>query len=121
MNSRVSGQCSYAIKHYQQQLSQSSRYFLFPVVLLLLLLYMNCLPQVERVTYRYMTVSISRGCTRDCWHGCYASGFGLTKLKCTSCCTTPGCNTGNTGWKFRGSCGLTFTLSLLNIVVKMRS
>ncbi|KAL4231164.1 hypothetical protein ACF0H5_008746 [Mactra antiquata] len=52
--------------------------------------------KIERVTYKSVTVSITRGCTKECWHGCYASGFGLTKLKCTSCCLTPGCNVGDT-------------------------
>lgn len=52
--------------------------------------------KVERITYKSVTVSITRSCTQKCWHGCYASGFGLTKLKCTSCCLEPGCNVGDT-------------------------
>ena len=51
--------------------------------------------QVEQVSYRDMTVSISRGCTDSCYHGCYAFGFGLTRVKCTSCCRSAGCNVGS--------------------------
>lgn len=66
--------------------------------------------QVERVTYKSMTVSIARGCTNECWHGCYASGFGLTKLKCTSCCPTSGCNTGNFASQTHPSCWIVLSL-----------
>ncbi|WAR22265.1 hypothetical protein MAR_016605, partial [Mya arenaria] len=60
---------------------------------------------VERTTYNQMTVSISRGCTNECWHGCHPSGFGLTRYKCTSCCLASGCNTGNTATGLSGHQG----------------
>ena len=52
--------------------------------------------QVERTSYREMTVIIARGCADICLYGCYASGFGVTKLTCTTCCQERGCNTSNT-------------------------
>ncbi|XP_077999207.1 uncharacterized protein LOC144452070 [Glandiceps talaboti] len=38
-----------------------------------------------------------RNCAKPekCKHGCKYSGFGLTKMQCTSCCSQDGCNTDN--------------------------
>ena len=52
--------------------------------------------QVERTSYKDRTVTIARGCADICLYGCYASGFGVTKLTCTACCQDRGCNTTNT-------------------------
>ncbi|XP_045215394.1 uncharacterized protein LOC123565599 [Mercenaria mercenaria] len=70
---------------------------------------------VERVTYKSVTVSIKRSCTQECWHGCYASGFGLTKLKCTSCCLEPGCNVGDVACRTVAGIYLTFAIFLILI------
>ncbi|KAH3706595.1 uncharacterized protein LOC127858281 [Dreissena polymorpha] len=51
--------------------------------------------KVERVTYKDRTVHITRGCTDECWYGCFPSGFGMTTYRCTSCCRSNGCNVGN--------------------------
>ncbi|XP_070579759.1 uncharacterized protein [Ptychodera flava] len=39
-----------------------------------------------------------RNCAKPgrCLYGCKYSGFGLTKMQCTSCCSQDGCNTDNT-------------------------
>ncbi|XP_060565108.1 uncharacterized protein LOC132724257 [Ruditapes philippinarum] len=74
--------------------------------------------KVERVTYKSVTVSITRSCTQQCWHGCYASGFGLTKLKCTSCCLEAGCNVGDAADNIVPGIYLIFaTLSLFLIIL----
>ncbi|XP_067672012.1 uncharacterized protein [Haliotis asinina] len=53
--------------------------------------------KVERVTVKGMTISISRDCTAECRYGCRASGYGVTKIRCISCCRENACNTDNVG------------------------
>ncbi|ELT89557.1 hypothetical protein CAPTEDRAFT_212316 [Capitella teleta] len=36
-----------------------------------------------------------RGCTKNCYYGCRFYGYGLSYMKCTSCCSSYGCNSDN--------------------------
>ncbi|XP_041363503.1 uncharacterized protein LOC121379100 [Gigantopelta aegis] len=67
--------------------------------------------KVERTSVKGMTISVARGCAEECFYGCRIEGFGVTQLKCTSCCRQPGCNTGNEAKRLRLS-AKTLTLSL---------
>ncbi|XP_070186223.1 uncharacterized protein [Littorina saxatilis] len=49
--------------------------------------------RVEHVTVKGVTVSITRECAGDCYYGCRHRGFGVTELRCSSCCNTSLCNT----------------------------
>lgn len=51
--------------------------------------------KVERVESYKIVLSIARGCVSKCPWGCRFTGYALTQMKCTTCCTTYGCNTGN--------------------------
>ncbi|KAK6169344.1 hypothetical protein SNE40_020416 [Patella caerulea] len=51
--------------------------------------------KVERISLKSITISISRGCVSECFYGCKAHGYGITQLRCTSCCQGYACNTDN--------------------------
>ncbi|XP_064595033.1 uncharacterized protein LOC135461739 [Liolophura sinensis] len=52
--------------------------------------------KVERVEWNGYVVTMERGCTDLCYWGCRYEGFGITRLRCTSCCNQAnGCNTDN--------------------------
>ncbi|CAH1793617.1 unnamed protein product [Owenia fusiformis] len=51
--------------------------------------------KVERVELNGKVLSIERGCTEKCFYGCRFNGYGLTYMKCTSCCMGYACNTDN--------------------------
>ncbi|XP_013417578.1 uncharacterized protein LOC106178789 [Lingula anatina] len=51
--------------------------------------------KVERKSFKGQTVTIERGCTQRCLHGCKFTGWGITLMTCTSCCQEHVCNTGN--------------------------
>ncbi|KAL8597653.1 hypothetical protein ACOMHN_031588 [Nucella lapillus] len=51
--------------------------------------------KVERVTVKGTgaTISITRTCAGDCYYGCRIFGYGVSQLRCTSCCNDTLCNT----------------------------
>ncbi|XP_061191224.1 uncharacterized protein LOC133199436 [Saccostrea echinata] len=62
---------------------------------------------VERISVMGLTTSIKRECAAECYYGCRSKNFGVTTVSCTSCCQTPGCNTGNSAEDLnRSKCGL---------------
>ncbi|XP_052069861.1 uncharacterized protein LOC127708781 [Mytilus californianus] len=65
---------------------------------------------VEKVTIYGMTTSIKRRCTSECYYGCRAHNFGLTTMKCTSCCQFAGCN-------IDGSASISFMLGTYTCVL----
>ena len=41
------------------------------------------------------TISMTRGCADTCYYGCRLYGFGVTQLRCSSCCKGELCNVGS--------------------------
>ena len=65
----------------------------------------------------WQVLSIERGCTSVCAYGCKFNGYGLTYMKCTSCCRNDACNTDSIAAKYQPAnfvvfvcLGLTFAL-----------
>ncbi|XP_074649377.1 uncharacterized protein LOC141904643 [Tubulanus polymorphus] len=60
--------------------------------------------KVERQEVQGVVINIERGCADKCYWGCRYNGFGLTYLRCTSCCNqAEKCNTGNTATRLMTS------------------
>ena len=51
--------------------------------------------QVERLQLHRSVLSIERTCVQECPYGCKFNGYGLTYMRCISCCNTYACNDGN--------------------------
>ncbi|XP_076457873.1 uncharacterized protein LOC143291718 [Babylonia areolata] len=51
--------------------------------------------KVERVSVKGTgaTISISRSCAGDCYYGCLLYGYGVSQMRCTTCCNHTLCNT----------------------------
>ena len=73
-------------------------FFLNNALLSITLKLFMCL-QTERIDYYGYgrTLTIERGCalTGKCRYGCKFNYYGVTHMRCTSCCKTPICNTDN--------------------------
>ncbi|XP_046360495.2 uncharacterized protein LOC124138025 [Haliotis rufescens] len=73
--------------------------------------------KVERVTVKGMTISINRDCTAECKYGCRAIGYGVTQIRCISCCRENACNTDNVGSRTRLSLTTLATMMCLYFTV----